>query len=256
LPTFTINEKFNNIKCVDQIECSRGISNEQVVAIFPENFRSVSPEHDYPVFYFVNKFSDRHIKHTRPLLQNLKYNIFFQPLCGLSKMRIGQLVANWVNLHEASHRIGKMPIPKYLFEKSNRYTAAIEELRADLNAISRCFSLSVDVIHDEYLTGIYILAERLFAYPIFREKNNFDAISSIIFWKFLNEQKIFNETLNPIKIKAAIDALIEFIAEMEEHALKNITQEARRHDLKKAILEYVGDINEQFINYNNFWSIE
>ena len=78
----------------------------------------------------------------------------------------------------------------------------------------------------------------------------------MIFWKFLNEQKIFNEILNPIKIKAAIDALIEFIAEMEEYALKNITQEAREHDLKKAIQEYNGNINEQFINYNNFWSIE
>jgi hypothetical protein len=61
----------DNIRCVIQHESTSGIANEQVVALFPENFKSVIVSDEHPVFYFVNKFSQRHIRYTRPLLERL-----------------------------------------------------------------------------------------------------------------------------------------------------------------------------------------
>lgn len=255
-PTIEIEAKFNNIRCVKQIESSSGLANDQVVAIFPENFRSVTASEEKPVFYFVDKFARRHLKYTRPVLQRFKFAKLFHHLNSLTDQKIGELIANWVNIHESSHRTGIMPIPKFLHEKSNRYTAALEELRADLNTINKCLMKSSDEESDEYLTGIYVLAERLLAYPLFRHKTNFDAVSSVIMWKFLNEHKVFSNEPSILKFKESIQSLIGFISKLEIESLDQKTSELRKIKLRYLIVNYIGNYEKEFQNYTNFWSIK
>ncbi len=253
-PTIKLDKSFKNIRTVRQLESTLGILNEQVVAIFPENFRSVRPEPNHPVFFFVNKFSKRHLRYTRPFLERFMFSEFFKPLVNLPEWRIDQLVANWVNFHEASHRLGPMPIPDYLFEKSNSFTAGIEELRADLNTINTCFNMSHDEKSEEYLTGLYVLSERLLAYPIFRDQKNFDAISSLIFWKFLNEKKTFNGPLNVKKILLSINELLQMITQMEKKSLEEGNREKTKSYLRKAVSNFIGNIDKEYLKYNSFWS--
>jgi hypothetical protein len=255
-PTIEIDFKFDNIRCVKQIESSVGIDNEQVVAIFPENFRSVVATEAYPVFYFVNKFAQRHIKYTRPLISKVRFKSLFQSLLSLDENKIGELIANWVNTHEASHRVGVMPIPQYLNEKSSSYTAAIEELRADLNTISRCLSKKPDEHSDEYLTAIYVLVERLLAYPLFRDKKNFDAISSVFMWKYLMNENVFEGEVTVQKVKLSIDNMIQFISNIESEAVAKETVELRKSTLRSQILEFLGNYEEEFNKYNKFWGQE
>lgn len=255
-PTIEIVTTFDNIRCVRQIESTLGLANDQVVAVFPENFRSITASEEHPVFYFVDKFARRHIKYTRPLLKKFQFEALFRPLNSLSDLKISELIANWVNIHEASHRTGLMPIPKFLFEKSNRFTAGLEELRADLNTISKCLKKSTDKSSDEYLTGLYVIAERLLAYPLFREKNNFDAISSVIMWKFMNEQNAFTENSNILKLLESIESLIKFITQLELESINQKTAALRKEKLKSLILEYIGDYEDQFNKYIIFWSLK
>lgn len=256
LPTIIIDSKFSNIRCVKQIESTVGIGNEQVVAIFPENFRSITASGEHPVFYFVDKFAKRHLKYTRPLLRSFQNEPLFRPLNSLSENKIGELISNWVNIHEASHRTGVMPIPKYLNEKSNRFTAAIEELRADLITINKCLSYGIDEQTDEYLTGLYVLAERLLAYPLFRKRTNFDAISSIIMWKFLNEENVFETNIAIHKMKSSIENLISFISKLEVEALGQRTMESRKAKLMNLTVQYLGSYDEEFQKYKNMWSLK
>lgn len=256
LPTIDIDFMFGNIRCVKQIESTIGLANAQVVAIFPENFRSIEANEEHPVFYFVDKFASRHLKYTRPMLEKFRLELLFRPLISLSDEKIGGLISNWVCLHEASHRLGTMPIPQYLFEKSNRYTAALEELRADLKTISKCFSLCDNQKSDAFLTGLYVLAERLLAYPLFREKMNFDAISSVIMWKFMNADNVFVEEASIIKIVESIERLLVFITQIENEALLQPAAALRKEKLRSLLVEFLGDYDEEFNNYTRFWSIE
>ncbi len=253
-PTIEIEHKFNNIRCVKQIESSIGLSNEQVVAIFPENFRSVSPEEKFPVFYFVDKFAKRHIKFTRPMVNRCHLNKLFIDLNELEEQDLIELIANWVNIHEASHRLGDMPIPKFLYEKSNRFTAAFEELRADLNTIFWCLKKCSNKESNEYLTALYVLAERLLAYPQFRGKYNFDSISSIFLWKYMNEMGALSgdETLD--SILDSIENLISFLIKMEKESMVEKSPEARKMKLKSLIIDFLGDYELEFEKYNKFWS--
>ena len=254
-PTIEIDKKFENIRCVKQIESTIGLGNEQVVAIFPENFRSVVAAEEHPVFYFVDKFARRHQKYTRPLLQGFQFEDLFRPLNSLSEEKICEMIANWVNIHEASHRTGEMPIPKFLLEKSNRFSAALEELRADLNTISKCLNPNPVRGCDEYLTGLYVISERLLAYPLFRDKKNFDAISSVIMWKFLNDKDVFKGELVLAKLVESINSLIEFISEIEREAMNEKTVGLRKKKLRDLILDYLGNYDDEFNKYMNFWSL-
>lgn len=256
MPTIEIKSRFSNIRSVRQIESTVGIAHDQVVAIFPENFRSITPSDDHPVFYFVDKFARRHLKYTRPLIEGDKLKSLFSPLICLPEEKIGQLIANWVNVHESSHRLGLMPIPEYLFEKSNRYTAALEELRADLHTINICLSKSSDESSDEYLTGLYVLAERLLAYPLFRDKTNFDAISSVIMWKFLDQNEAFTNGLNLKKVKESVQALINEVAQFEAQCLKEKTPELRKARLRSLVLQFLGNYEKEYANYLLAWGLK
>src|SRR5690606_6845943 len=130
---------------------------------------------------FTNKFAKRHMHYTRKFIQEKLITKLFAPLQSLPQEELEVLVSNWVHLHEESHRRGLMPIPRYLFEKSSRYSACLEELRADISAMITCLDKTQE--EDVYFkTYLFILSERLLGYPLFRDlKKDFDAYSSCIF---------------------------------------------------------------------------
>ena len=247
-PSMKIEGAFENIRCVRSLSSTPGLSHEQVVAIFPENFRSIQAQAFHPVYYFVDKFAYRHKKFTRPLLETFVYKDFFSPLVKLQDSQLEKLVSNWVNLHEVSHRTGAMPLPEFLLEKSNRYTAAFEELRADLKTI--VYSISVQ----EPMTAMYVLGERLLAYPLLRDSLNFDAISSVIMWKFLKEEGVFARELTLEAMSISLNKLLSFMENMEKESLAYETYEERKASLRKFIVNYLGNYTVLLNEYRNFWS--
>ncbi len=248
-PSLHLDSTFKHIRCVVQKEGTEGISNPQVVAIFPENFRGREAQEKDPVYYFVNKFSQRHFQHTRPFLNNSRFKKFFQEVLMTDSAKTYELIANWVHIHEQSHRKGPMPIPTYLKEKSGKYSAAMEELRADLGVIQYCLQ---NGSKEAELTALYVFAERLMAYPLFRERTNFDAISSVFFWKYLQEKNFFLG-LSLELLKKEVNELISMIHSAEMESLKFQSVIERRTYLNDFVRNYLGDIDSQFENYRRFW---
>jgi hypothetical protein len=250
-PSIEIENKFENIHPVIKLDATQGLKNDQVVAIFPENFKSINPEVDQPVFYFVDIFTKRHLIYTRKKIAESKNATFLIFINDLDENQIMKLVANWVNLHEKSHRTGELPLPNFIFEKSNRFSAALEELRADLISIEECFKKSKNKQDEYYLTAGYIIAERLISYPLFREKFNFDTISSIIFWNEL--QKLTNGIINIETIKSSIYSIIHKIDCLEKNIKSIEDKNLRKLRLVDEIKLGLSDYNDLFNKYVTFW---
>lgn len=248
-PSLIIPDEFKNIRCVIQNEATEGIKNPQVVAIFPENFKGHEATEFDPVYYFVNKFSERHFAFTRPFLKQSQLREMFFKVIEADVNKIYKLIANWVHIHEFSHRKGIMPIPNYLKEKSGRYSAAMEELRADLEVINYCLEDGSD---EAQLTALYVFGERLLAYPLFRSRTNFDAISSIIFWRFLKGNNFFLSP-NINLLEKEVKGLIDLIRSVENKALAFESPQERRSCLNDFFKDYIGEPNEQFEKYHDFW---
>ena len=186
LPAHLINK---NVLTPRIVKHSRGIGHPQVVALFPENWKRREPHNQDSIIYFVNKFVARHLKHTRPVLQEEDKSSVFSSLIELNETQLQVIVANWVHLHENAHRSGPLPLPEYLKIKSSPFTAGLEELRADIHAMITCAQNNFPLSQETFL---YILAERLMAYPLFREQNNFDALSSHFFQHKINQKRRFS----------------------------------------------------------------
>ena len=241
--------RLEHIRCVTHSKATNGLENEQVVAIFPENFANRVVSFNDPVYYFVNKFSNRHHKFTQPFILKTVISNFLEPVIEIEGHKTYQLIANWVHLHELTHRCGPMPIPQFLKEKSGKLSAALEELRADLGVIKYCL---IESSEESILTALFVFAERLLAYPLFREKNNFDAISSLIFWKHLREAGFFaNQNLKTLL--SAVEDLNSIINVTELDSLKLVSIKQRRDYLNNFVQNYIGDIDELFNNYTIFW---
>ena len=102
-------------------------------------------------------------------------------------------------------------------------------------------------------TGIYILSERLISYPIFRERMNFDAISSVLFWRMLLRQsgKIYltdlsklHQTIKDVKLK---------MHEMERASFKFEGLLNKKKALIREVETELGDYATTFSQYQNFW---
>ncbi len=248
-PSMNLEQEFEHIRCVIQNEATEGIKHPQVVAIFPENFKGREVLENDPVYYFVNKFSERHFKYSRPFVAKSKLKIFFSDILATDVRKTYELIANWVHIHELSHRKGLMPLPQFLTEKSGRYSAALEELRADLGVIQYCLANGSE---EAKLTALYVFCERLMAYPHFREQKNFDAISSVILWKYLEESRFF---ISPSieQLSKGVNGLINTIHNLENDALKFESTVERKDFLNNFVKNYLVDINKQFDEYHKFW---
>lgn len=250
IPSFKLYEGTNNIHACLISESTEGIGHEQVVALFPENFRAKKISEKSPVYYFVDKFLKRHIKYTRPFIKNNKKAQFLPDISQSSHHDFLSIITNWVNLHESTHRRGALPLPKYLYEKSSKYTSALEELRADLGAIVECTKIN-STDSERVLT--YIVGERLLGYPLFRDKQNFDSISSVILWKYLYKNNFFDQpTLE--KLKILIKNFMSDLENQEQFAKSQVLASDRRSILSEYALALLDkDYEASFNEYQNYW---
>jgi hypothetical protein len=172
--------------------CTDGLKGALSVALFGENYQGVVLQEHHRAYYFIDKFVERFKRYTRPAIeQDWSPDSFPELLQANDDMLIG-VSAIWIHLHELHHRVGSLPIPKHLPEKSTRNAAGAEELRVDLLSILALDRLDCD--DAMVCTAIqYILAERLIRYPLqAAPRDNYDARSSVALFSFLQRQGVIS----------------------------------------------------------------
>jgi hypothetical protein len=174
---------------VNLVAWSEGYSDRVVVALFPENHIDGQQTPQDLIFYFIDKFVSRHAL-TRRLVSEALAPGLLPALHAAGTDDVTRAAASWVRLHEYHHRIGDMPIPHYLKEKSYKPLAGLEELRTDVSSMLACLndgSLDRELAQ---LTYEFILAERLLRYSVEGiPKPNYDAISSQLLFNYLRQHR-------------------------------------------------------------------
>jgi hypothetical protein len=167
---------------------STGFDSRTVVALFPENHLDGSQRSEDLVFYFIDKFVERHLRITRKLLDDIVAPEAFPLVRSADEAGLEAASAWWVHLHEYHHRQGDMPIPEYLPAKKSKALAGLEELRTDVSSMLAC--LDDDRLDPRLsaLTYQFVLAERLLRYSVEgRNKPNYDAVASQLLFTYLLE---------------------------------------------------------------------
>lgn len=223
LPEFNVS-LVNAIKVVDG---TKGLVDQEVVAVFPENFYNHKVLETDSIFYFADKFAKRHIKHTRKGIKLFEVESFFNPIMNLSQEELEQLATNWFHIHEHFHREGYLPLPTFLKEKNHRVTAGIEELRVDLETINYLIRKSQNKNDDYYKTMLFVLSERLIGYPFFRDmEKNFDAFSSFVFMQSFIKNNTLELSLG--KLLFQIEKILIFINSTEKETLERFRTASER----------------------------
>jgi len=216
-----VKEKNINVFSVETIERSDGFKSSNVVALFPEMFvGNYKSKFSDPVFYFLDKFYERHINYTQNIIEQSDSQEYFLELKNLCLADF----SNWVHLHEHFHRQGKMPIPEFLFEKGSPLGAAFEELRVDLKVMEYCLTSK-----GLYKTFLLVLSERMFLYPVIREKGSFDSIASLFLYNELIDIKCNDHMLGKIR-----ELIISF-EDIESEVVKLTSKVDRKMKLIKKL---------------------
>ncbi|MFH9296741.1 DUF6421 family protein [Streptomyces sp. NPDC017520] len=169
-------------------EMSEGFRARTVVALFPENYIDGVQEPDDLIFYFIDKFVERHLRLTRLLIDEVMAPEAFPLVRSATEPMLEAASAWWVRLHEYHHRQGDMPIPDYLAAKKSKALAGLEELRTDVSSMLVCLKDEKLASEMSALTYQFILAERLLRYSVEgTARPNYDAIASQLLFTYLTE---------------------------------------------------------------------
>jgi hypothetical protein len=149
---------------LELIASTAGFANKRHVALFMEEMIGVNPAEliGAKAFYFINRFAERTLTRTLPLVKTFMEGPIVEFFSSLSFDEAKELATAWVWLHEHFHRSGPLPLPSALTVKSSRTGAALEELRTDLKSVSaarRFFSIDF-----AKRLELMILGERLVRY--------------------------------------------------------------------------------------------
>jgi len=167
---------------------SAGFGDRVVVALFPENHIDATQHSDDLIFYFVDKFVERHRRITSVLLRKIVSDQSFCLIRNLCDREVELASATWVRLHEYHHHTGPMPIPEYLMFKRPKPLAGLEELRVDILAMLCCLQREGIPSPLAEMTFEFILSERLLRYSIEGiPEPNYDAVASQFLFNFLRE---------------------------------------------------------------------
>ncbi|MER6949356.1 DUF6421 family protein [Nonomuraea sp. NPDC000554] len=165
---------------------SKGFEARPVVALFPENHIDGRQESGDLIFYFIDKFVERHLRLTRLLVADIMAKGSFPLVEAAAPGDIEQASAWWVRLHEYHHRQGDMPIPAFLPVKKFKPLAGLEELRVDVSAMLACLNDSALPERGARLTYEYVLSERLLRYAVEGiPRPNYDAVASQLLFNYL-----------------------------------------------------------------------
>ena len=195
---------------------SQGFHSRVVVALFPENHIDHLQEQDDLIFYFIDKFIERHKKITRKLLANVVSDTAFPLLRNASDAQLEKAAVYWVWLHEYHHRQGDMPIPRYLPYKSLKPLAGLEELRVDVSGLLVCLHDGDLPAREAELAYEFILAERLLRYAVEGiPKPNYDAVASQLLFNYLRELGGISTSDNVLHLAPALPGLLaQFLSEI------------------------------------------
>jgi len=182
-----LSTRFPSNTCPVVLERStEGFQARVVVALFPENHIDNLQEQDDRIFYFIDKFVERHQRITQKMIRHVVHENDFELLRNATAVDIERASSHWVWLHEFHHRTGHMPLPKFLPWKSLKPLAGLEELRVDLHALQICMSGDAMPSQLAEMTYQFILAERLLRYPVEGNiKPNYDAVASQLLFNYL-----------------------------------------------------------------------
>ncbi|MCX4521964.1 DUF6421 family protein [Streptomyces anulatus] len=180
----------SNTLPVNVVGRTRGFASRVVVALFPENHLDGIQEPDDVIFYFIDKFVERHQRITRLMLDEVMAPGSFPLIQQTSETRIEQAATWWVRLHEYHHRHGDMPIPEFLSAKKSKPLAGLEELRVDVSGMLTCLDDEQLPRQEAQAAFEFILAERLLRYAVEGiPRPNYDAVASQLLFNYLVEHE-------------------------------------------------------------------
>lgn len=196
---------------------SEGFGARVVVALFPENQIDGHQGPDDMIFYFIDKFVERHNRITRRMIDEVMAEDSFPLLRGASDEQVEQASSWWVRLHEYHHRQGDMPIPEFLPAKRRKPLAGMEELRVDVSGILACED-DPDLPRQEAgRAAQFILAERLLRYAVEGiPRPNYDAVASQLLFNYCAEHGGIQVKNGVIHLAPDISAVLrEFLGEIQ-----------------------------------------
>ncbi|MET7622609.1 DUF6421 family protein [Streptomyces sp. NPDC005408] len=209
---------------------SQGFEARPVVALFPENHIDGGQESGDLIFYFVDKFVERHLRLTRLLVRNVMAEGSFPLVEAASLEDVEQASSWWVRLHEFHHRQGDMPIPEFLPVKKSKALAGLEELRVDVSAMLACLHDSALPGRGARLTYEYVLSERLLRYAVEGiPRPNYDAVASQLLFNYLITADGIRLHNGLVHLRPALPAaLAEFLEEIQRIERHIHTEPAER----------------------------
>lgn len=214
---------------------SKGFGSRVVVALFPENHLDGIQQPDDLIFYFIDKFVERHNRITRKMIDAVMAEGSFPRIQGAPDTVIEQASSWWVRLHEYHHRQGDMPIPEFLDAKKYKPLAGLEELRVDVSGMLALLGDEELPREEAYTAYEYILAERLLRYAVEGiPRPNYDAVASQLLFGYLERHGGIRVRGDFIELRPTVaTVLAEFLAEIQriEHHIHTEPVEAVRKRL-------------------------
>lgn len=233
---------------------SRGFEARPVVALFPENHIDGRQESGDLIFYFVDKFVERHLRLTRLLVRNVMAEGSFPLVEAASLEDVEQASSWWVRLHEFHHRQGDMPIPDFLPVKKSKPLAGLEELRVDVSAMLACLHDTALPGRGARLTYEYILSERLLRYAVEGiPRPNYDAVASQLLFNYLLRADGIRLRGGLIHLRPGLSAaLAQFLEEIQriERHIHTEPAEQVREQLRAFTNQYT-DYDEKARDYQH-----
>ncbi|MDX6721477.1 MAG: hypothetical protein QOJ63_3731, partial [Solirubrobacteraceae bacterium] len=217
---------------------STGFDARSVVALFPENHIDGLQLGDDLIFYFIDKFVERHYRVTRKLLAAAMARECLPHVRSASVAEVQAASAWWVRLHEYHHRQGDMPIPEFLAVKRRKALAGLEELRVDVSGMLACLGDRSLPAREARLTYEFILAERLLRYAVEGiPRPNYDAVASQVLFNYLTEHGALAVRAGRIHLSAGVDdVLAQFLGEIE--AIERRIHEEPKEDVQQRLLAF------------------
>ncbi|MQY12355.1 hypothetical protein SRB5_24880 [Streptomyces sp. RB5] len=217
---------------------SEGFGSRVVVALFPENHIDGIQEPDDLIFYFIDKFVERHQRITQKMIAAVTAPGSFPTLLGATSEEVEQASSWWVRLHEYHHRQGDMPIPDFLPAKKAKPLAGLEELRVDVSGI-------LVLLEDGKLPQVearrayeFILAERLLRYAVEGiPRPNYDAVASQLLFNYLARHDGIRIESGMIRLGRRINEILAaFLAEIQD--IERRIHEEPVASVQKRLLEF------------------
>ncbi|MEU5583230.1 DUF6421 family protein [Streptomyces huasconensis] len=234
----------SNTMPVNIVGATQGFHSRVVVALFPENHIDGIQKPEDLIFYFVDKFVERHNRITRKMIDAVMEPGSFPRIQGAPDKKVEQAASWWVRLHEYHHQQGDMPIPDFLSSKKMKPLAGLEELRVDVSGMLACLQ-DEDLPRDEAMAAYeFILAERLLRYAVEGiPRPNYDAVASQLLFNYLTEHKGIRLDGGRIRLSADLPAVLAaFLQEIQ-------TIESRIHT------EPVEAVKKQLLEFTNAYTV-